>query len=676
MKTKLLILSLISIFALAQIKQVQPITTKSNSYIPKIKHFAKQENDYLKHLQETAVYDQEMECYFVFETLPTDLEKTAIAQQNNIYFAKPNVLNLYITNKSAVEKLQAQGINCKKVAVDVYQVAVTGDMAKAKETFQKKQGVIYVVYEYYAYPDNCVTWNDPQATNTWGGGYGQAHLSNIDWISIAPTYPNTPTHAIDSVDTWRQMHTISTIANPNVVCTVIDGGVDVNNTDFAGNVLYAYDFSNNVTGNTLTNSNHGSRVSALIIAKANNSYGSVGVAHDFPIMSFDTGTDAGLISSASYSTLDYSYNQALNNPSQKQIVNMSFSSGNDPIFLQKLQQSYNLQNNSQVFFVASSGNSGAPTLAYPAGWSEVFGVGAVNAEDPNKALWSGSNTGSTLDFIADGQSVRVMEANGTFSNKNGTSYSAPIVAGAIANLVAQDPTANFQTIYNRLKGGAKDYGTAGFDNSYGWGYARTASSLKYAVVEDVPLSIDCGGNSSYTYSFTPKFYNHATKTVNRKCYYPNGTQVPFVTNGDGTVTFNVIINTSKGFSATNPAINRLRYEFVPLGYASCLTSIKSKPITISNFGTLSNQQFNEVFLNFYPNPVKNNLYISDSENLQFDNNILIYDVQGRLINQQKATKTADNLVIDMQNLTSGLYFVQIKSNNEFIKPKTIKVIKE
>lgn len=669
MKTKLLTLSLISIFAIAQIKQVKPVVTKSNSSIPKNKQFVKQENDYLKHLQEIAIYDKEMEVYFVFEAIPTDLEKTTIAQKNNIYFAKPNVLNLYITDKTSVEKLQAQGINCKRIAIDVYQVAVTGDLAKAKETFKKKQGVIYVVYEYFAYTNSsCVTYNDPQFT-----GYGQAHISADPWIAAG--YTTTPTQAIDSVDTWRQMHTVSNISTPNVVCTVIDSGIDINNTDFAGNVLYAYDFNNNINGNNLTSSDHGSRTAALAIAKANNSYGSIGVAHDFPINTLDTGTDVGLISNAIYNSLDYIYNQAITNLNQKQIVNMSFGIGNDPICHTKIQQSYNLQSNNQIFFVGSSGNNGVTTIGYPAGWTEVFGIGAVNAEDPNKALWSGSNTGTELDFVADGQNVRIMSANGTFSVGNGTSYSCPIVTGCIANLVAQDPTANFQTIYNRLKGGAKDYGTVGFDTSYGWGYARTASSLKYAVVEDVPLAIDCAGNSSYTYNFTPKFYNHATKTVNRKCYYPNGTQVPFITNGDGTVTFQVAVNTNNGFSASNPAINRLRYEFYPLGY-SCLTSIKSKPISITNLATLSSKEFNEISLNVYPNPVIDNLYISNSEILQLENNIQIYDIEGRKINQTKADLENNSLVIDMGSLSSGLYFIQLQSKIEGTKIRTIKVIKE
>jgi len=611
-------------------------------------------------LKTQAVYDKVTEVSYIFGALEEDEKTRYVAQKYNIFYATPNVLNLYIENENDVEKLKTEGNNLKKVAENVYQVKVTGNMSKAKESFQKKQGVKYVVYEYFAYNNGCITFNDPEFT-----GYGQAHISPDPWIAAG--YPNTPTHAIDSVDVWKQMHTISNITNPNVVCTVIDTGINVNNTDFAGNVFYAYDYSNNVAGNTTTNSNHGSRVSALIVAKANNSYGGVGIAHDFPIMSLDTGTDQGLISNALYLSCDYIYNQALQNTNQKQIVNMSFSSGNDPIVLQKIQQSYNLQNNSQVFFVASGGNSGVSPVEYPSRWQEVLSIGAVNAEDPNKNLWSGSNTGMELDFVADGQSVRVMAADGSFSTGNGTSYSSPIVAGAVAHLVSQDPTANFQTIYNRLKGGAKDLGTAGFDNSNGWGYARTASSLKYAVVEDVPLTIDCAGNSSYTYNFTPKFYNHATKTVNRKCYYPNGQQVPFITNGDGTVTFQVVINTNNGFSATNPAVNRLRYEFYPLGYPSCLTSIKSKPITITNLATLG---INEVSLensfSIYPNPANDFIIINNTDWIKSKT---IYSITGQLVKKE----TNQNEKIDISNLQQGVYLLEIETtNNQKVTKKIVK----
>jgi len=71
----------------------------------------------------------------------------------------------------------------------------------------------------------------------------------------------------------------------------------------------------------------------------------------------------------------------------------------------------------------------------------------------------------------------------------------------------------------------KDLGTTGKDNTYGRGYVRTGTSLKKAVVEDVPTAINCASNPSYTYSFTPKFYNKAAYQTLRKVYYPSGDTV-------------------------------------------------------------------------------------------------------------------------------------------------------
>ena len=292
MKTKLLFYITILLFSFA--------TAQNKKFLSKA-----EEQKIYETLKTQAVYDKENEVSYIFGALEKDETTRSVAQKHNIFYATPNVLNLFIENEKDVERLKNEGNTLKKVAENVYQIKVTGNMPKAKETFQKKQGVKYVVYEYSAYNNGCITFNDPEFT-----GYGQAHISPDPWIAAG--YPNTPTHAIDSVAVWKQMHTVSTISNPNVVCTVIDSGIDVNNTDFAGNVLYAYDYSNNVSGNTITNSNHGSRVSGLLVAKANNSYGGVGVAHDFPIISLDLGSDVGFSSIAEYNALDYIYNRALN----------------------------------------------------------------------------------------------------------------------------------------------------------------------------------------------------------------------------------------------------------------------------------------------------------------------------------------------------------------------------
>jgi alpha-tubulin suppressor-like RCC1 family protein len=105
---------------------------------------------------------------------------------------------------------------------------------------------------------------------------------------------------------------------------------------------------------------------------------------------------------------------------------------------------------------------------------------------------------------------------------------------------------------------------------------------------------------------------------------------------------------------------------------------RTTPVNITCPNTLSsNNSIDEINIkNTFPNPVKDNLYITNNESLQLENNIEIYDLQGRLIYQTRATIDNNNLVINMSNLTSGLYFIQLKSKIGGKKIRTIKVIKE
>ena len=91
--------------------------------------------------------------------------------------------------------------------------------------------------------------------------------------------------------------------------------------------------------------------------------------------------------------------------------------------------------------VFSAGNEGIPaewnaarmvvdsSAAYR---DQVIVVGASNV---NRALWSGSNTGAVVSVTAPGELVEVLRGDGTIAQVNGTSLSAPHVAG-IAGLLA------------------------------------------------------------------------------------------------------------------------------------------------------------------------------------------------------------------------------------------------
>ncbi len=87
-----------------------------------------------------------------------------------------------------------------------------------------------------------------------------------------------------------------------------------------------------------------------------------------------------------------------------------------------------------------------------------------------------------------------------------------------------------------------------------------------------------------------------------------------------------------------------------------------------NINLLSNENFTKNNFNFFPNPVKDVLHI-DSK-IEIDR-ALIFDKTGQLI---KEINDIDNSFISLQDLSSGLYIVQIITNNSFVN--RFKIIKE
>ena len=73
---------------------------------------------------------------------------------------------------------------------------------------------------------------------------------------------------------------------------------------------------------------------------------------------------------------------------------------------------------------------------------------------------------------------------------------------------------------------------------------------------------------------------------------------------------------------------------------------------------------NDLSFNIYPNPVENYLYISFSEGFSDQVNLVIYDVTGRSIYEQKiAAHELSDLRISTAAFEAGLYMITIDSNN-------------
>lgn len=106
-----------------------------------------------------------------------------------------------------------------------------------------------------------------------------------------------------------------------------------------------------------------------------------------------------------------------------------------------------------VRVVIAGGNNNIPAEKFaPAACANVITVGALNKAG-DKATFS--NYGQGLDVVAEGDQVYIAqlstENKNSYANGAGTSFAAPLVAGLVGAMVAQEPTLTAAQIEARLK---------------------------------------------------------------------------------------------------------------------------------------------------------------------------------------------------------------------------------
>jgi len=94
------------------------------------------------------------------------------------------------------------------------------------------------------------------------------------------------------------------------------------------------------------------------------------------------------------------------------------------------------------------------------------------------------------------------------------------------------------------------------------------------------------------------------------------------------------------------------------------------------FGKKTQTSVYEIFqddntIKIYPNPTKDKLYLSSND---FDNNsfVKIYDLKGQLISTNSTKSIGNFLEIDVSNLKSGFYFINLLTNKKSFNSKFLK----
>lgn len=128
-----------------------------------------------------------------------------------------------------------------------------------------------------------------------------------------------------------------------------------------------------------------------------------------------------------------------------------------------------------------SGVNGTNQLNYT-NQPNIYAVAMTDAADVSR-----SSFGDHIDFAAPGHQIYSTTTNSTYEVDSGTSYSAPLLAGIAAWIMAVNPALGPDDIENILKASCIDLGQPGWDPNYGWGRIDFAT-VAQRTIETLPAN--------------------------------------------------------------------------------------------------------------------------------------------------------------------------------------------
>lgn len=260
------------------------------------------------------------------------------------------------------------------------------------------------------------------------------------------------------------------IYGAGVKIAVLDTGIDYNHEDLRSNYKGGYNFVSNNSDpfddNTIS---HGTHVSGIIAAQKNG-FGVIGVSPNASLYAVKV-LDASGSGAASWiiAGLQWAVDNNMN------IATMSLE-GPDSITLHNaVDNAYN----SGVLLVAAGGNNNGGSVLYPGAYGSVI---AVSATDANDQIAGFSSIGPEIELAAPGVNI-YSTVRGGYAYMSGTSMAAPHVTGDAALIYSTNfPDVNGDGLRNNkdvreLLHNAKDLGTAGKDNIFGYGLVDALMSV-------------------------------------------------------------------------------------------------------------------------------------------------------------------------------------------------------
>jgi len=280
----------------------------------------------------------------------------------------------------------------------------------------------------------------------------------------------TPDADIDAVEAWNIAS-----GRRETRIAVLDSGIDGDHPEFRGRIARGGVDEVNGDADPEDDHGHGTRVSGLAGADANNRFSVSGVdwhARILPVKvldQFNRGTVLALVNGLRHAAAVGA-----------DVANLSLIRYPD---VESLRLAVEFAHAAGVILIGCNGNDGTDSINYPAGYPQVLATGWTDRWD--RRAYS-SNTTTVLDVVAPGSAVVTplpythLDDTDSFS---GCSAATPVASGAASLLLALDPTLTFEQLRDILRRtaddevGQSDEDLPGRDDHHGWGRINLHAAL-------------------------------------------------------------------------------------------------------------------------------------------------------------------------------------------------------
>jgi serine protease len=298
--------------------------------------------------------------------------------------------------------------------------------------------------------------------------------------------------------------------------------------------------------------------------------------------------------------------------------------------------------------VCAAGNERS-SVAYPANLGNTLAVGS---EYPLGGIWHWSNTGPELDIVAPSGygitstwSIDRMgdkgDVPGNYGQFGGTSAAAPQVSGVAALILSINPNLTEEEVRCRITTTAKDLGSPGRDNTFGYGRLNANAAVSFQNLNLSDETISYG--------------------INR--FESNEIHTSDVTIAGGTIAFQAKNQIHLGNNTSIMPGSSVSFEINP-SFSCDFGILRSGKINSSNV-TENNDTWdytnfdNNSKISIYPNPSNGYIHIN-THKIKEVVKISVFDLHGKAILNKEIS---GNVTIDISDQEKGVYYIKSVSGN-------------